>query len=159
MPEHARAEEVAIREDDPLVRLGRTLSGLEAGAKAIRAAVAQASPPGPLRQPLDLIEHEGHWLSRPQVMAAINAASDIEQIVRRLYVRMDPRCKGTLGQRPSWMSPDQYDPCRCTLPRDHEGDHACEHTAVSSPDVSGDPEHPESGPVGPDSPDSLKGIV
>lgn len=37
------------------------------------------------------------------------------------------RCLGTLGKRPSWMSPDQYDPCRCELPNGHDGDHRCEH--------------------------------
>lgn len=33
----------------------------------------------------------------------------------------DPRCTGTLGSRPGWMSPDQYDPCRCRLDRGHDG--------------------------------------
>lgn len=28
---------------------------------------------------------------------------------------------------PSWMSPDQDDPCRCDLLEGHKGDHSCEH--------------------------------
>lgn len=29
---------------------------------------------------------------------------------------------------PSWMGEDQADPCRCDLPKGHDGEHACEHT-------------------------------
>jgi hypothetical protein len=54
--------------------------------------------------------------------------STINAVLDALNEMLDPRCRGTLGDRPSWMSPDQFDPCRCTLPRDHEGAHACEHT-------------------------------
>lgn len=42
--------------------------------------------------------------------------------------RLDPRCRGKLGSRPSWMSPDQYDPCRCDQPKGHDGPHQCQHT-------------------------------
>ena len=42
------------------------------------------------------------------------------------------RCKGTLGDKPSWMSRDQYEasggPCRCVLSIGHDGPHGCEHT-------------------------------
>lgn len=45
-----------------------------------------------------------------------------------------PRCEGTLGERPWWMSPGQHDPCRCRLKVDHPADltderggHWCEH--------------------------------
>lgn len=38
------------------------------------------------------------------------------------------RCPHDLGRRPSWMSPDQYDPCQCLLAAGHEGEHECEHT-------------------------------
>lgn len=36
-----------------------------------------------------------------------------------------PTCGRDLGSRPSWMSPDQYDPCPCVLPEGHDGDCAC----------------------------------
>jgi hypothetical protein len=49
----------------------------------------------------------------------------------------DPRCTVDVGSRPSWMSPDQYDPCRCTLPRGHEGAHACEHTIAKEAKARG----------------------
>jgi hypothetical protein len=130
----------AVAEDDARLRLGQVLVGLSAGARAIRDAVAVASPPGSPRQALDEEEHVGHWLTRPQVKAAIDAAAEVEAIVRRLRVRMDPRCKGTLGERPSWMSPDQFDPCRCTLPRGHDGDHECEHLQAR-PQEAGDATH------------------
>lgn len=82
-----------------------------------------------LRQPLEPeVEHDGLWLTRRQVMDAINAASTVEQVMARLYVRMDPRCQGKLGDRPSYLSPDQWDACRCIRPRDHDGEHECEHT-------------------------------
>lgn len=129
----ARHDERGVATDDPNLRLGRVLAQLESAAKSIRDGVRAASPPGPLRQPLDSDEHEGHWLTRPQVKDAIDAAATIEAIVRRLYVRMDPRCQGTLGDRPSWMGVDQFDPCRCVLPRDHDGAHACEHTLADRP--------------------------
>lgn len=48
----------------------------------------------------------------------------------------DPRCRGTLGSRPSWMSPDQYDPCRCRLDRGHDGPHWCEHLGSPDPRVA-----------------------
>jgi hypothetical protein len=122
-----RADLILVREDDSLVRLGRVLAELEAGAKAIRRGVRAGSPPGALRQPLDEDEHDGHWLTRRQVMDAINAASEVESIIRRLYVRMDPRCKGELG------FDDGRGRCRCVLPRDHEGrDHACDHEGDTS---------------------------
>lgn len=44
----------------------------------------------------------------------------------------DPRCTVDVGSRPGWMSPDQYDPCRCTLPKDHDGAHACAHTLAKA---------------------------
>lgn len=37
------------------------------------------------------------------------------------------RCEYDLGTRPYWMSPDQYDPCRCLLPDGHDGPHQCTH--------------------------------
>jgi hypothetical protein len=37
------------------------------------------------------------------------------------------KCGGTVGQRPGWMSPDQYDPCMCVLAFEHEGDCVCKH--------------------------------
>ena len=120
-------DQLAILPDDDPLRLGKVLSELQVATAAIRRAMQVASPPGPMRQPLDLEEHDGHWLTRPQIKTLGDAAMDIEAILRRLQVRMDPRCKATLGERPGWMSPDQYEACRCTLPRDHEGEHACEH--------------------------------
>lgn len=48
------------------------------------------------------------------------------------FAFLDGRCDGTLGGRPSWMSPDQYDPCRCDLPRGHEGPHECEHSRADA---------------------------
>jgi hypothetical protein len=56
--------------------------------------------------------------------------------VYTLLVDLDPRCKGTLGSRPSWMSPDQYDPCRCRLDRGHDGPHWCEHLGSPDPRAS-----------------------
>jgi hypothetical protein len=50
------------------------------------------------------------------------------------------RCAGTLGSRPWWMSPDQYDPCRCTLLASHEGDHQCAHTAARVEDAASQPQ-------------------
>lgn len=47
----------------------------------------------------------------------------------------DERCTETLGTKPWWMSPDQYDPCRCWLAAGHEGDHQCDHT---NPEFDGD---------------------
>lgn len=49
------------------------------------------------------------------------------------------RCTGTLGDKPSWMSWGQYDPCRCRLLAGHApvegGDdgHWCEHLSVPDP--------------------------
>lgn len=40
------------------------------------------------------------------------------------------KCGKGLGSRPSWMSPDQYDPCPCLLDLGHEGDCACSHVNV-----------------------------
>lgn len=37
-------------------------------------------------------------------------------------------CKGTLGDKPSWMSEGQFRPCRCELLSGHDGEHQCEHT-------------------------------
>lgn len=37
------------------------------------------------------------------------------------------RCTVDVGSRPYWMSPDQYDPCRCKRPAGHELPHACDH--------------------------------
>lgn len=39
----------------------------------------------------------------------------------------DPCCTYTFPL-PSWMGEDQDDPCRCDLPKGHDGKHACEHT-------------------------------
>lgn len=50
----------------------------------------------------------------------------------------DPRCTGTLGSRPDWMSPDQYDPCRCRLDAGHEGAHWCEHLGSPDPRLDAD---------------------
>lgn len=49
----------------------------------------------------------------------------------------DGRCRGTLGTRPGWMSPDQYDPCRCYLDRGHAGPHWCDHLDTPDPRESG----------------------
>ena len=38
------------------------------------------------------------------------------------------KCGKDVGSRPSWMSPDQYDPCRCLLGLGHDGGCACSHT-------------------------------
>jgi hypothetical protein len=46
------------------------------------------------------------------------------------------RCTGTLGSRPEWMSPDQYDPCRCRLDAGHDGPHWCEHLGAPDPRLS-----------------------
>ena len=44
---------------------------------------------------------------------------------------VDPRCTHVLSRRPEWMSPDQYEPCRCELPAGHEGEHECGHTRAT----------------------------
>lgn len=110
------------------VRLGQVISGLTAGAKAIREAVSRHHPGGPMRQSLDLDEHPGHWLTRPQVMDASNAASTVERILRELDGRIDPRCKGNV--KGSYGPPDG-EWCRCDLRRGHEGEHECKHTRDS----------------------------
>jgi len=57
---------------------------------------------------------------------------------------VDQRCTGTLGSRPSWMNPDQYDaaggPCRCDLTAGHDGPHECEHTRADASPTEGNPE-------------------
>ncbi len=53
------------------------------------------------------------------------------QIERIVAEHDDPRCTVDVGSRPSWMSPDQYDPCRCLLPKGHVGNHTCGHTEKS----------------------------
>ncbi len=45
----------------------------------------------------------------------------------------DPRCPAILSRRPEWMSPDQYDPCRCRRATGHEGEH------YFTPDHMGEP--------------------
>jgi hypothetical protein len=52
------------------------------------------------------------------------------------------RCEGTLGEKPTWMSWGQYDPCRCRLAAGHEpveggdGGHWCEHLSIPDPRVT-----------------------
>ena len=41
--------------------------------------------------------------------------------------RHETRCTHDVGRRPSWMSPDQYDPCTCTLLAGHEPPCRCIH--------------------------------
>lgn len=48
------------------------------------------------------------------------------------------KCGKKLGERPDWMSPDQYDPCRCDLPEGHpptddESGHSCGHIRGEKP--------------------------
>jgi hypothetical protein len=40
------------------------------------------------------------------------------------------RCQGTLGRRPEWMSPDQWDGCRCLLEVGHDGPCECIHVVA-----------------------------
>lgn len=42
----------------------------------------------------------------------------------------DPRCKHEFPL-PSWVGPDQADPCRCDLPTGHDGPHLCDHLRES----------------------------
>jgi len=37
------------------------------------------------------------------------------------------KCAGTVGRRPEWMSPGQYDACLCVLVASHDGPHRCKH--------------------------------
>lgn len=76
---------------------------------------------------------------RPRIEATIDRLIELgvpEHVVapirKFLDKRSDPRCTVDVGSRPGWMSPDQYDPCRCTLPKDHEGAHACAHTLAKA---------------------------
>lgn len=75
-----------------------------------------------------------------RVLAALAAAglrvvpdtpSDDDELADRLQTaalgELPERCPATLGERPSWMSPGQYDPCHCRLPNGHDGDHECSH--------------------------------
>lgn len=124
--------------DDPAYRLGHVLASLKVARDALVTARKHASPSGPLKQPLEPeVEHEGHWLTRKQVYDVTGMVSDLTVLTERVEARMDPRCKGTLGDRPGWMSPDQFDPCRCLLPRNHDGDHECEHTHEAAAAASG----------------------
>jgi hypothetical protein len=36
-----------------------------------------------------------------------------------------PECGKILGNRPSWMTPDQYDQCYCSQPPKHRGKCYC----------------------------------
>ena len=38
-------------------------------------------------------------------------------------------CPLPVGDRPYWMSADQWDPCACILLKDHDGPCECPHTA------------------------------
>ena len=40
---------------------------------------------------------------------------------------IDATCVRDVGKRPSWMSPDQYEPCSCTLKAGHEPPCICKH--------------------------------
>ena len=40
-----------------------------------------------------------------------------------------PPCPLPVGDRPYWMSADQWDPCACILLKDHDGPCKCSHTA------------------------------
>lgn len=42
----------------------------------------------------------------------------------------EPTCGGPVGSPPWWMNKDQFDPCRCLLPRGHDGECQCEHTGA-----------------------------
>ena len=43
--------------------------------------------------------------------------------------RHETRCPRDVGKRPRWMSPDQYDPCQCTLTAGHQPPCRCLHGA------------------------------
>lgn len=43
------------------------------------------------------------------------------------HSRPNAKCANGLGERPGWMNVDQWDPCPCDLPIDHEGDCSCTH--------------------------------
>lgn len=68
---------------------------------------------------------------KSEVLASIKEYENALPATAGMPVRRESahpqRCSGTLGSRPSWMSPDQYDPCRCTLVVGHDGPHTCEH--------------------------------
>lgn len=53
----------------------------------------------------------------------------------RPTVTLAESCPGTVGEKPYWMSWDQYDadggPCKCILPPGHEPPCACEHTIAN----------------------------
>jgi len=68
------------------------------------------------------------------------AAASMNRAVNQASVVLDPRCRGTLGRRPDWMSPDQYDPCRCDLTTGHDGPHECEHTRADASPTEGNPD-------------------
>lgn len=42
-------------------------------------------------------------------------------------------CGLPVGSKPSWMGVDQYDPCKCILPTDHEPPCKCSHQVRDSP--------------------------
>lgn len=42
-------------------------------------------------------------------------------------------CGRDVGSRPTWMSPDQYDPCPCLLPIGHEAACQCSCPHVTPP--------------------------
>jgi hypothetical protein len=43
------------------------------------------------------------------------------------HSRPNPKCGSGLGERPGWMGVDQWDPCPCDQPMNHEGDCSCSH--------------------------------
>ena len=43
-----------------------------------------------------------------------------------------PPCPLPVGDRPYWMSADQWDPCACILLKDHDGPCKCSHFAEES---------------------------
>lgn len=69
------------------VRLGAVLAGLTLACRSARDAVKQASPPARQRQSLDGDEHDGHWLTRKQVLEASRAASELDRILREIQAR------------------------------------------------------------------------
>jgi len=105
-------------------------------ARADQAETALALADRALRdQPMQAFRTRAAQMRRAHAIDAVRRALDVSPTEPE---PVDPRCTGTLGSRPSWMSPGQYDPCRCDLTTGHDGPHECEHTrADPQPDTGG----------------------
>jgi len=51
---------------------------------------------------------------------AVRSSALIEPGLTRADLLSEQVCWAVVGSRPTWMSPDQYDPCNCRLPKGHD---------------------------------------